>query len=55
MYFNGKQKYLGLFTEGKNEEKIPIKDLNSIYSYADKMKSIVSHYENGKQKTEIID
>ena len=53
MYFNTKQKYLGLFaSEDKNEEKVPIKDLNFIYSYADKLKSTVSSYEGGKQKTE---
>ncbi|KKG69844.1 restriction endonuclease or methylase [Methanosarcina mazei] len=48
MYFNTKQKYLGLFTEEKNEEKVPIEDLNCIYSYADKLKSAVNIYENGK-------
>ena len=51
MYFNGKQKYLGLFTEGKNEEKIPIKDLNSIYNYADKMKIAINNYDNKIQET----
>jgi hypothetical protein len=55
MYFNTKQKYLGLFTEGKNEEKVPIEDLNHMYSYADKLKIIVSNYENGMQKTETVD
>jgi len=54
MYFNTKQKYLGLYDKGKNEEKIPIEDLNGIYGYADKLKSIVSNYENGTQKTEGI-
>ena len=54
MYFNTKQKYLGLYDKGKNEEKIPIEDLNGIYGYADKLKSIVSNYDNGTQKTEGI-
>ncbi len=54
MYFNTKQKYIGLFTEDKNEEKVPIEDLNCIYSYADKLKSTVGNYENGKQQIEGI-
>jgi len=49
MYFNTKQKYLGLFTDNKNEEKIPIEDLNEIYNHAGKLKSTVGNYENNKQ------
>lgn len=49
MYFNSKQKYLGLFADAKNEEKITIEDLNEIYSHAGKLKSTVSSYENNKQ------
>jgi hypothetical protein len=49
MYFNTKQKYLGLFTDIKNEEKLPIQDLNEIYNYAEKLKSTISNYENCKQ------
>lgn len=49
MYFNTKQKYLGLFTD-KNEEKVPIEDLNGIYNYADKLKITVNNYENGKSE-----
>lgn len=52
MYFNTRQKYLGLFTEDKDEEKVPIDDLNRIYDYADKLKSIVNSYDNGKQRIE---
>ena len=49
MYFNTKQKYLGLFTDIKNEEKIPIQDLNEIYNYAERLKSTISNYENSKE------
>lgn len=49
MYFNTKQKYLGLFTDNKDEEKIPIEDLNGIYKHAEKLKSTISSYENNKQ------
>jgi hypothetical protein len=52
MYFNNKQKYLGLFTEDKNEEKVSIDDLNCIYDYADRLKNTVNSYDNGKQKVE---
>lgn len=48
MYFNNKQKYLGLFTGDKDEEKVSIDDLNCIYDYADKLKNTVNIYENGK-------
>ena len=52
MYFNTKQKYLGLFTEDKDEEKVPIDDLNRIYDYADKLKNLVNSYDNGKRDIE---
>ena len=52
MYFNTKQKYLGLFTDSKNEEKVLIEDLNEIYNYAGKLKSAVSSYENKTEKIE---
>ncbi len=52
MYFNTKQKYLGLFTGDKDEEKVPIQDLNCIYNYADKLKSTINSYDNGKQDVE---
>ena len=45
MYFNTKQKYLGLFTENKDEEKVPIDDLNCIYDYADTLKNTVRNYD----------
>ncbi len=52
MYFNTKQKYLGIFAEGKNEEKVPIESLNDIYNYADKLKIAVNNYDN-TEKSEI--
>lgn len=43
--FNKKtQKYLGLPTADKQEQKIPIDDLDDIFKYADQLKSIVSTY-----------
>jgi len=55
MYFNTKQKYLGLFSENKDEEKVPIEDLNCIYNYADKLRNIVNSYDNGRQNMEGTD
>jgi hypothetical protein len=49
MYFNTKQKYLGFFTDNKNEEKVSIENLNEIYNYAEKLKSTIINYENNKQ------
>ena len=46
MYFNTKQKYLGLFNEDKDEEKVAIEHLDCIYNYAEKLKSTVSSYDN---------
>lgn len=46
MYFNTKQKYLGLFaSDNKNEEKVPIQDLNDIYGYAEKLRSTANSYD----------
>lgn len=44
LHFNYAQKYLGII-EGKQEERIPIKSLNDIYQYADKLIATVKSYE----------
>lgn len=45
LYFNSSQKYIGLFDEQKNERTIPINEIDDIYKYADKLKSIVKYYD----------
>ena len=45
LWFNGSQKYLGLFDEQKREEKIPINELDDIYTYADRLKATIAYYE----------
>jgi len=45
LHFNYSQKYLGLIT-GKDEERIPINDLNEIFKHADKLKATVSLYSD---------
>lgn len=42
--FNGTQKYLGLLDE-RREEKVPINEVDDIYSYADRLITTVKHYE----------
>jgi len=37
LHFNGKQKYIGLFDENKNEDKKPIDSLDEIYDYSDQL------------------
>jgi len=45
-YFNLKsKKYIAFFDENKNEEKVEIQQLNNVFQYADKLKSIAKYYE----------
>ncbi|OXN01577.1 type I restriction endonuclease [Bifidobacterium vansinderenii] len=41
LFFNTRQKYLGLFDENKNCERHPIETLNGIYTYADQIREEV--------------
>ncbi len=44
LHFNGPQKYLGLLDHNRQEERIPISDLDEIYHYADRLKATVTLY-----------
>jgi hypothetical protein len=44
LHFNGKQKYIGILDTNKNEEKVPINNLNEIYKQADRLKAIAGLY-----------
>ena len=46
LWFNGRQKYVGIFDQEKKEEKIPIGALDDIYRYADRLKATVSLLES---------
>jgi len=46
--FNSKQKYIGIFNEDKNEEKVPINDLADLYDYAENFKNIIKFYDSLK-------
>ncbi len=46
LYFNNsKKKYLGLLDVEKNEEKVVISELNDIYQYSERLRTIVQYYE----------
>ena len=44
-HFNAAQKYVGLFDESKNEERLPIERLDEMYQYADRLKETVGYYD----------
>jgi hypothetical protein len=44
LYFNTAQKYLAVF-DGKQEQRIPIKNLDDIYQHADRIVATVKAYE----------
>jgi hypothetical protein len=46
LYFNSKQKYLGIFNEDKNMEKMPIESLKEIYGFSDTLRDIAKVYIN---------
>ena len=45
LHFNYAQKYLGLMSN-RNEERVPIEDLNDIFKYADQLKATIGEYES---------
>ena len=45
LWFNRKQKYLGLIDEQKREDRVPIDDLDDVYKYADRLKATVRYYD----------
>jgi hypothetical protein len=48
MYLNGPNKYLGLFGDQKQEEKIPIETIDDIYKYKDRLKAAAQYYDTQK-------
>lgn len=47
LWFNRSQKYLGVFDENKNEERIAIYKLEDIFSHSEKILSAVFNYVDG--------
>lgn len=46
LWFNTKQKYLGIIDEEKNETRVPIDQLTDIFEHADKLIATVERHEN---------
>lgn len=46
LWFNSKQKYLGVFDGNKEETRIPIDSVVDIFQHSDKILESISHYEN---------
>ena len=44
LWFNGKQKYLGILDTEKNENKIPIDGVDDIFAYADQIRTTAAAY-----------
>ena len=52
LWFNRSQKYLGLIDQQKEEERVPIDDLDDIYQYADRLKATVRFYDQPTPQVE---
>jgi len=48
--FNGAEKYIGIFDEQKNEEKLPVTALDGIYKYSEKLKLVIRYYDAQKSQ-----
>lgn len=51
LHFNRNQKYLGLFNEQRQEERVAIVTLNDIYQHADRLKKVLEFYEKNEPAT----
>jgi hypothetical protein len=52
LHFNRAQKYLGIFNEKREEERVPIQNLNDLYGHADKLRRVFAFYEREKNASE---
>jgi hypothetical protein len=57
LHFNRTQKYMGFFAgqsdnakESQKEQRVPIADIDEIYTFAERLKATVIHYEDGEHK-----
>jgi hypothetical protein len=48
LHFNSRQKYLGLFTADKNEERIALASVDDIYAHAERLKAAVIAYDSAE-------
>lgn len=52
LHFNRGQKYLGIFDESRNEQRIAIQNINEIYQYADQLRRVFAFYEKENSSNE---
>jgi predicted type IV restriction endonuclease len=52
LWFNTKQKYLGVFNAQKNEERIPLDKITDLYLNADRILATIDYYEKHEAGTE---
>jgi hypothetical protein len=45
LWFNRKQRYVGVFDEDKNEKRIPLERITDLYMVSDMLRDTVVHYE----------
>lgn len=45
LHFNGAKKYLGLFDEERNHERVEIESIDDIYEYAERLKATAQRYD----------
>ncbi|MBN2562652.1 MAG: type I restriction enzyme HsdR N-terminal domain-containing protein [Phycisphaerae bacterium] len=50
LWFNGPEKYLGLFDENKAETRELISDVNDLYRYSDALRKTVENYDRARPK-----
>ncbi len=44
LHLDGKQKFLSLFSQGRQEEKVPIEKIDDLYKYADRLNATLAMY-----------
>ena len=52
LHFNRSQKYLGTFNEKREEERVPINNLDEIYQHAEKMRRVFAFYESESKENQ---
>jgi len=50
LHFNRTQKYLGIFDENRQEERVPINSLDEIYQHSEKMRRVFAFYESEEKE-----
>lgn len=52
LWFNTKQKYLGVFDEQKNEARLPVSKVTDLYLHSNRILAMIDHYEKHQSATE---